>query len=67
MNKKEALDTLIALAVCSDSKLHCDTDCPFYVETETGQCNVKFENNISEAVKTLKGDNNENRNKCNNT
>ncbi len=55
MTKQEALDTLVALAVCSDSRLHCDTDCPFYKETENGSCDVVFEPKLEEAVKTLKG------------
>ena len=49
MTKKEAIETLIALAVCSDSKLHCDDDCPFYDK----RCEDNFEDNVAEAVKIL--------------
>ena len=49
MTKKEAIETLVALAVCSDSKLHCDDDCPFYDK----RCEDNFEDNVAEAVKIL--------------
>lgn len=56
MNEDEAIQILIALAVCSDAKLSCDEDCPFYNEDEekiTSNCNVEFEDKIYEAVKVL--------------
>lgn len=56
MTENEAIKILIALAVCSDAKLSCDEDCPFYNEEEEkilGKCNVKFEDKVYEAVKVL--------------
>lgn len=32
MNKKEAIDILIGLAVCSSVTLNCEDDCPFFTE-----------------------------------
>ena len=56
MSEDEAIQILIALAVCSDAKLYCDEDCPFYNENEEellGNCNIEFENKLYEAVKVL--------------
>ena len=56
MSEDEAIQILIALAVCSDAKLSCDEDCPFYNENEEellGNCNIEFENKLYEAVKVL--------------
>lgn len=53
MDKKEAINILIGMAVCISPKLYCDDDCPFY--KENGDCkyiNRKFE--LEEAVKTLR-------------
>ena len=56
MNKKEAINILVGLAVCISPKLHCDDDCPYYKENE--ECkyiNNEFE--IEEAVKFLRRSN----------
>lgn len=54
MNKKDAIDVLIGLAVCITPKLYCDTDCPFYRENKDCKyIDRKFE--LEEAVKILKG------------
>lgn len=55
MNKKEAINILIGLAVCICPELHCDDDCPFF--EKEGKCKYveggrDFE--IVEAVKVLK-------------
>lgn len=55
MNKKEAIDVLIGLAVCISPKLHCDDDCPFYKEDKDCKyIGKQFE--VEEAVKVLKGE-----------
>ena len=55
MNKKEAIDVLIGLAVCISPKLHCDDDCPFYKEDKDCKyIDKQFE--VEEAVKVLKGE-----------
>ena len=57
MNKKEAINILIANAVCIDPKLHCDDDCPYYVENKGCKyMDKQFE--LKEAVYTLKGEEN---------
>lgn len=50
MTKKEAINELIALAVCIDLKLHCDDDCPYYC-LECKRVEEDFK--TYEAVKTL--------------
>jgi len=55
MTDEEAIDVLIGFAVCSSSKLHCDTDCPFY--EEENHCKYVVEEKdfeLEEAVKILK-------------
>ena len=54
MTKKEAINELIALAVCIEPKLHCDDDCPYYKES----CNHCGNFKLQEAVKILRGDEN---------
>ena len=61
MTKKEAINELIALAVCIEPKLHCDDDCPYY--KERGEdffdgCNHYENFKVEEAVKILRGDKN---------
>ena len=57
MNKKEAINILIANAVCIDPKLHCDDDCPYYKENKDCKyMDKQFE--LKEAVYTLKGEEN---------
>lgn len=52
MDKKQAIETLIGLAVCIEPKLHCDEDCPFYNgEEDCKYINRQFE--LEEAVKIL--------------
>ena len=56
MSKQEAINILIANAVCSSTELYCDTDCPFYEEDR--ECKYVREDNdfeLKEAVNTLKG------------
>ena len=53
INKKEAINILIGIAVCIEPKLHCDTDCPFYKEEEDCKY-IKNEFELEEAVKTLR-------------
>lgn len=56
MNKKEAINILIANAVCVCSKLHCDVDCPFY-HGDSEECLVEdFDELLPEAVQTLRGE-----------
>lgn len=58
MDEKEAMNTLIALAVCSSSELCCDKDCPFYNETKKEKCTYLHKDfKLKEAVKILKEDN----------
>lgn len=53
MSDKEALDILIANAVCISPKLHCDDDCPFY-QGEDEECKYDLTNELLEkAVKHL--------------
>ena len=55
MSKDEALSILIANAVCIDSKLHCDDDCPYY--KANGNCKyLRKEMQLEEAVETIKKD-----------
>ena len=60
MTKKEAINELIALAVCIDPKLHCNEDCPYYIEREEDFDCCKLYGNfkLEEAVKKLRGDHN---------
>lgn len=52
MNEEEAIKILIATAVCIDSKLRCDDDCPFY--NKNGDCKyIEHEFELEQAVKTL--------------
>ena len=57
MTKKEAINELIALAVCIEPKLHCD-DCPYYKEEKEDFdcCNRYGDFKLEEAVKILRGD-----------
>ena len=50
MDKNEAEKILIAVACCSTPGLHCDTDCPRYVD---GVCNDWTDEEAVEAVRTL--------------
>lgn len=53
MNKQEAINILIGMAVCISPKLHCDTDCPFY----NGKNDCKYMDKhfeLVEAVEVLK-------------
>jgi len=67
MTRKDAVDTLVALAVCSTEALHCDTDCPFYNEaTQLNPAEYKYHCSdawtnatISEAVAVLREQENE--------
>jgi hypothetical protein len=55
MDKKEAINTLIALAVCSSPELYCDEDCPFYDETKNEECTYEHKDfKLKEAIKVLK-------------
>lgn len=55
MDKKEAINTLIALAVCSSDELACDKDCPFYDGNKKVCCTyLHKEFELKEAVKVLK-------------
>lgn len=55
MNKKEAIDILIGLAVCSSVTLNCEDDCPFF--TEWAECkHIHGETKVRQAVKLLRGD-----------
>lgn len=57
MDRKEAINTLIALAVCSSPELNCAEDCPFCDENNKGQCTYKHKDfKLKEAVKVLKED-----------
>lgn len=57
MNKKEALNILIANAVCSEPKLRCDNDCPYYKEDKDCKYVKKYMDfELKEAVDTLKGE-----------
>ena len=60
MTKKEAINELIALAVCIEPKLHCDDDCPYYKEEKEDFdcCNRYGDFKLEEAVKILRGDEN---------
>ncbi len=49
MNKEEAINILIANAVCASTELHCDTDCPFYMKCEI----LNFKTELPKAVKRL--------------
>ena len=52
MNKQEAIDILIGMAVCISPKLYCIEHCPFYKENEVCKyIGAEFE--LEEAVKTL--------------
>ena len=52
MNKQEAINELIANAVCGEPKLYCDTHCPYYIEgKDCKRIGVNFE--LEEAVKVL--------------
>lgn len=54
MNKQEAINILIGLAVCISPKLHCDEDCPFYQdEKDCKYVEEKRDFEIEEAVKVL--------------
>ena len=50
MDKEEAINILIANAVCSCIGLCCETDCPFYMQCHT----LNFEIELPKAVKRLK-------------
>jgi len=54
MNKQKALNLLIALAVCSNPELHCDTDCPLM--DKEGNCATWSDGDIIEAVRVLNAD-----------
>lgn len=55
MNKQEAIDILIGMSVCIESKLHCDEDCPFYKENEDCIYVAEGRNfELKEAVEVLK-------------
>ena len=60
METKEAIDILIANAVCYCSDLYCDDHCPFYgkEQDECGHCVSDYDNRITEAVKTIIKENN---------
>lgn len=52
MEETEAIKELIAFAVCGDSKLHCDVDCPYYLADK--ECKrIEEDFKTYEAVKTL--------------
>lgn len=53
MTKKEAINILIANAVCVSPKLHCDDDCPYYKNCIDDGIELKLE----EAVKILRRNN----------
>ena len=55
MDKKEAIDILIANAVCCCSELNCMDHCPYYVEKdgELDYWKVDYETKIKEAVETI--------------
>ena len=52
MTKKEAINELIALAVCIEPKLHCDDDCPYYLQDRNCK-RIEEDFKTCEAVKTL--------------
>lgn len=60
MNRDDAIKVLIGFAVCASPKLHCDTDCPFYMKTKDEKIisDCKYVDNefeLEEAVKVLNG------------
>lgn len=52
MNKVEAIKELIAFAVCGNSKLHCDDDCPYYLQDRNCK-RIEEDFKTYEAVKIL--------------
>ena len=55
METKEAIDILIANAVCCCYELNCMDHCPYYVEKEDELdfCKVDYESKLKEAVETI--------------
>lgn len=54
MDKKRAIDVLIAAACCDSLDLDC-RDCPLY-DTKTGKCGEWTRGELVEAVRTLNGE-----------
>ena len=53
MTKKEAINELIAFAVCTEPKLHCDDDCPYYKEEKFS---LKRDSDIFDMIDLEKSD-----------
>ena len=53
MTREEAINILIAVAVCSTEYLYCDEHCPFYHPEGVRVCNEWNDEMAKEAVETI--------------